>query len=249
LRVVTPDNPLVDIQPQVHCFRAALTEGEVNVVRAELDAFCDQVSQWSGGLIELQPRIHQPAEAAVTLSPSGDSLWLTPSDMETTARALLTNAPDFVMVIHGLRDPDSGLSFKAPGCDMPYRVGDGLLGAGYSWISPACAKADFFTHQWLVQLHGGLQELSNLDDPYYEAGYAPCGQGAQDVKSWFPHPDGCSEDPDYDLCGLECGYVPRWYFHLLSVHWNPSWNLISNHCKDGAQDFGEFDVDTGVDCL
>jgi hypothetical protein len=109
-------------------------------------------------------------------------------------------------------------------------------------------------HEWLHQVDWSMQFIMNVPDLYAVSGqwvndYAACGNGAADPHAWFPSPDSCTEDPDWEGCGLSvCPDADAWNWHLLGQHYDFSRPYVGNHCRDGVMNFGETAIDNGGDC-
>jgi hypothetical protein len=240
-------DPQVAPPPGAHCARAALSEEELSTTRRELESFRRDVFDWTKGALALDLVVHElSGPRRVVMWPWGTGFYLGPGGAAEPAGPFLSRSTDFVIAVTANGDPASGTSFDLPACGGTLPVEWGLVGAGYSWIPTACvANPLTIHHEWLHQVEDGLRRLSPFDD-LYDDHYPPCGQGASDPTLWFPLTHDWGIDPDFPGCGTT-GY-PRFEEHQLRVHWGSNKKLITNHCKDGRQDFDETGVDTGGRC-
>ncbi|XXF77108.1 hypothetical protein P2318_29245 [Myxococcaceae bacterium GXIMD 01537] len=255
-RGVTPDDPAVETAPVVQCLRLRMTDAQVAARRAELERYRDDVALWTNGDLMLDLRFHEMDATPLSLSRFGGGLWVAPWDLRPVGFPLLSTETDFTLVTPGVRDPDTGLHHELGGCGGTFGADLGLAGAGHSWVpdtegafSFQCADHGVYTHEWLHQLHFDVHVLSHFDD-LYDGNYPACGMGAPDTRLWFPDTHECNRDPDAPFCGaVQCGTNDEVNEHVLRAHWPPrGLRLITNHCRNGIQDYDETGVDIGPNC-
>ena len=250
--VVPPDDPLVSTSSLVHCMRLPLTQDERLSVREVLDEFRRDVCAWSQGALSLDVHVHEvpPVEIGMSSEYGGlyHSSWKTAEVLYPYLEGVGT---DFVTVTAGIRDPDTGYSHELAGCGVALNSEYGLAGAGLAWVPKTsaarwyeCADAGTFMHEWLHLAEWGRWNLSQLDDRY-ERSYPACWLGHEDPTSWWPGVHDCSTDPDYSGCGQDNCEQEAWHRHILGRHLHPDVELVTNHCKDGVQNYGESGIDRG----
>lgn len=256
-RAVPPGDPAIATAEVVQCVHLRLSDEEVAARRAELERYRDDVARWTAGDLTLDLRIHELDTVELSLSNVFGELWIGPGDARPVIFPFLSRDTDFVLVTPAVRDPDLDLHQELPACGLAFGADFGVGGAGYSWIPDTassfffqCADHGVYTHEWLHQLHFAVHVLSAFDDEY-DGAYPACGTHVANTRRWFPDTHECNRDPDAPFCGAaSCGTNDEVNEHVLTAHWPPEplEELVTNHCRNGIQDYGETGVDVGPDC-
>ncbi len=252
VRTLEPEEP-VPPEPNGTCIRVTLDQEERREAREQIEQFRDEVAEYTRGALDLELVWHEyMAPIRLAAGSSGGAFSIGPLSMDELAESVLTSDTDFVIVTNGARDRDTGMYIDVPACGFSYSFDQSLAGAGFSWLPKTrkafgfeCAMSLVYMHEWLHQVEDGLHRLSPYDD-LYDGVYPACGQGDPEPTKWFPNTHDWYLDPDFPGCGTD-GY-PRFEEHQLRVHWSADNVLITNHCKDGVQDFDEQGVDVGGRC-
>jgi len=256
LRMVRPGDPRIQTAAQSRCLNMTIPPAEVTAVRQELQSFRNNVALWTNNAIRLDLVIHE-VNTLVPLEMGTGNLGIFggPFEVRDAVQPLLSRSTDFVIVTYGHHDAAQGLHTDVDGCGGSYGADNGLAGAPYSAVpqtrrlSQQCALQGVYMHEWLHQTHWAVHTLSPFDD-LYDGIYPACGMGNPNTTLWYPDPHECLADPDFPTCGTaSCGDHDTINGHILQKHWNPNRVMISNHCKNGIQDFNETGVDVGGSCL
>jgi hypothetical protein len=238
------------------CVEMVMSGEERAEIMSELALFQSNVRQWSHSDIQLDLRVLDFDRLDMDESRWGGGVWIGPWNLTEFALPRLDFAPDFNLVIPPIRDPSLRLHHDLGGCGGTFGADLGIAGAGWSWVPKTkssfwfdCAEQPTVTHEWLHQVHYGYQNLSGFSD-LYGWSLPACTMGDPNPLRWFPDSHQCDQDPDYDRCGSgDCGGNDAVNSHILSAHWDPALDFVSNHCKDGVQDYDETAVDSGPSCL
>jgi hypothetical protein len=167
---------------------------------------------------------------------------------------MASTATDLFLISSDVRDDSTGLHTPYGSCGLAYGGSVGFYGAGYPWIprvgstgAGECLTSDGYLFWVLSQLTDGVRTMSGHPD-LYSGTYPACGAGDPDPTRWFPSPFDCFVDPDWTDCGgTTCS--PGFSQHLITAHLPHDIHVITNHCRDGVQDYGETGVDTGGNCI
>jgi hypothetical protein len=93
-----------------------------------------------------------------------------------------------------------------------------------------------------------LRDVNNFND-YYDDYYTDdCNDPTPDPTRWWPSPNDCHEDPDYEGCGDNDCDDRDFARHVLTDHWPRRSPWIGNHCNNNTKDFDETSIDAGGVC-
>lgn len=252
---VRPDDPAVASAEVAQCVSLTLTSPDIAAIQQELNEMRENVRRWSGDAVLLYVGVRIVPAVDLALSRWGGGPYVAPWDIDHLAdRYSWGRATDFTIVTHGVTDRDTGYHHDIGGCGGTYGADYGLVGAGYSWVPRTegafwfdCATQPVYTHEWLHQVHWDYDFLSHYD-PIYPP-YPPCGVFDPDTTRWFPDSHEWQQDPDYWACGqADPGGNDAVNSHIIQAHWPRDGKLVTNHCRNGVQDFGETEVDRGGSC-
>jgi hypothetical protein len=247
-----PDQVDPAFYPQVLCFRLTLDDRSVGEVDATFDELRNRIYTLSGTELLLDLRKHElgPLTAGFARYSNEAGGFFVPPGVLDVATSLASNDTAFTFAITGDRDSEQGITPVLDYCGGTVReLKDGLAGAGYTWLTPACAGLDGLVRHWLFQVLVARRDVNGFDNRYTRDNYPSCGQATADPSEWFPSPDDCSSDPDAPTCGNRCDESDDAYVsHVLRAHFPPG--FVGNHCQNEREDptLGEVGVDTGGVC-
>lgn len=249
LRFVRPGDPLTQTADRVGCFKLVLDDDAAASARERMTDLRSSVFQSSGGNVDLDLHIHEVASLDAEFIRFDSSPFLPPSSLETFGRAMISRDTDFVFVLSGYRDPETGLQPKLEYCAGTNWLAQGVLGASpYSWIAltDRCMRPDALLATFLIQAFFGMRDIAGVTNP---RDYPACGHGNSDPRLWFPRVDDCTYDPDAPACGQSsCPDSLAFFQHVLSAHWPRTVPYNGNYCADGRMDYDETGVDSGGIC-
>ncbi len=170
---------------------------------------------------------------------------------------------------------DSSLCDGSVGSQYNYGIGYTWIPKGKD--GPGCANDLTLVHGFLHQLANAINKINPPPSPFasygennylYNGQRLSCSMRFNNPYSYFPDADVAFLDPDFDSCrgnfgddwtagyctslvargfdGEECNR--RWDKHLLGDHFPSNYNIIGNACRNGRQDDGESEVDSGGLC-
>jgi len=249
--LVSPSDSRVASAAQSRCLTLTIDDTQGAAVNDLMTGLRSRVFQLTGGDVNIDVHRHDIAAVDAGFVRYSPGPFLEPPAIEPVGLVDVTRDTDFVFVVTGHRDADSGLAPELSPCDGTNWLAQGSFGGStYTWLalSDACRTADIVMHAWLAQLYFGLRDLTSSGKTTMGP-FPACGQGGTDPTSWFPWVDACTTDPDAPNCGAaRCPDAEAYEEHLLSAHWTRGRPFNGNYCNDGRMDFGETGVDSGGKC-
>ncbi|MCD6092609.1 MAG: hypothetical protein J7J38_01145 [Candidatus Aenigmarchaeota archaeon] len=266
-KALRPSDPSIDTYEQKVCLNTTLNNSEIDFIKNEINEFISNVYAWSGA-IGLSPKFIE-ISGEMDMTKYGTGLWIAPCDSRDLIKPYITRNTDFIIVSNDMYDNKLDLVIPVSACGLSYGPDMGVGGAGYSWVpkTPFWFEYDkTYIHEWLHNLDSALEKVMYIPDIYstlYPDGFPEslCGHADPDPHKWFPNPDFAATDPDFPACqnhygdwGGYCDSIKpedcdyKWDEHLLRDHYNSTWVLIGNHCRNGIKDFTETGVDCGGEC-
>jgi len=257
VQFVPPGDARIATAEQSRCFALGLDAGQVAAIGDQTTSLRSLVFQATRGEMNLDIRLHEIAAAEVSFINYQGGVFLRPTALGSMVQSVVNRDTDFVDVVTGFDDRDSGLMPTMNQCAGTGRPGtdsgqpaNGGVGSPFSWIglSPRCLQETAFLSTFMIQLWVGLHDVTRFTG-LYDQGYPGCGMGQPDPGLWFPETGDCTRDPDVSTCGRgACPDLDTFYTHILSAHWPRGRAYSGNHCSDGRMDFDETAIDEGGLC-
>ena len=246
-----PEDPYVQAADHFLCFRLVIDDAEYADIHYEFtERLYGELYELSGSEIVAEINVHPIREIRGGLDRyENESGIFLPPETLTMAPSLASRETYFTYAVTGSRDPITGAEPRNEHCaGTVQEIQFGLAGTGYTWLSTKCNQVDSLLRAWMHQVRYFLPDVNDFND-YYDDYYTDdCNDPTPDPTRWWPSPNDCDEDPDYEGCGDNDCDDRDFARHVLTAHWPRRSPWIGNHCNNNRKDFDETNIDTGGVC-
>jgi len=256
---LSPNDPYLQQADHVSCFSLVIDDDEMVDIEDDFtDRFVNTLFDLSNGEIFANVVVHPilRIEGGLERYETESGIFLSPQSLDM-APSLASRDTDFTYAVTGARDPYTGAEPHNEHCVGTVQdIRGGLAGSGYTWLTTECNREELLLRAFIHQVGVYLPDVNNFDDYYTdgadgEHNYPDCHDPTPSPTEWWPSPNDCDDDPDFEDCGRnDCD---DWDFarHVLTDHWPRRSPYVGNHCANGREDrqLGEIGgADTGGVC-